>query len=185
MRMTQKSFAVDLGRCIGCNACVVSCKQFRDLAPAVHRRKVYELSEMLAGVPMRNHLSVACNHCDKPGCLANCPTAAYTKNADGIVVHDKSVCIGCKLCAWSCPYGVPCYDEEAGVMDKCDLCYERMDEGLDPVCVASCPLGAIKVIDAADVPEGYQRGVEGYPDTALTGANLYVKLPSAVDQVRR
>ena len=183
--MTQKAFAVDLTRCIGCNACRISCKQIRDLANAVHRRTVFELSETLAGSVARSYLSVACNHCDGPGCLANCPTAAYSKNADGIVVHNKDVCVGCKMCEWTCPYGVPKFDEEAGVVDKCDMCYERMDAGLQPACVASCPLSAIRIVDADDVPAGYQRGVEGYPDTALTGANLYVKVPSAVEEVRR
>ncbi len=183
--MTQLAFALDLGRCIGCNACTISCKQFRNLGPAVNRRTVFELSEELVGVPMRNYLSIGCNHCDNPGCLTNCPTAAYSKNEDGIVIHDKSVCVGCRLCAWTCPYGVPTFDEEAGVMDKCDMCYERMEAGLEPACVMSCPLGAIQIIDADEVPEGYQRGVDGYPDWELTGANLYVKLPSVVDQVRR
>ena len=65
------------------------------------------------------------------------------------------------------------------------MCYERMDAGLQPACVASCPLSAIRIVAAADVPAGYQRGVEGYPATALTGANLYVKVPSAVEEVRR
>ncbi len=183
--MTQKAFAVDLNRCIGCNACRIACKEFRAVGGSAHRRTIYELSETLVGAPMRNYLSVGCNHCDDPGCMKNCPTAAYSKNEDGIVVHNKDVCVGCKLCAWTCPYGVPKFDEDAGVMDKCDLCVERAAEGLAPVCVVSCPMNAISVINAEKVPEGYQRGVDGYPDTALTGANIYVKLPVAVTQTRR
>ena len=183
--MTQKAFCVDLGRCIGCNACVISCKEFRGLGPAVHRRAVHDLPEDLVESPLRNYLTIGCNHCDEPGCMKNCPAAAYSKNAEGIVLHDKDACLGCKMCAWSCPFNVPCYDEEAGVMDKCDLCMERLAEGEEPYCVASCPLSAIKVMDVAENGADYQRGVEGYPDFELTGANIYVKLPSVVDQVRR
>ena len=70
-------------------------------------------------------------------------------------------------------------------MDKCDLCMDRLAEGQEPYCVASCPLSAIKVMDVSEVGSEYQRGVEGYPDFELTGANIFVKLPSVVDQVRR
>jgi len=183
--MTQKAFCLDLSRCIGCNACVIACKEFRGLADAVHRRRVYDLPEDLVSSPLRNYLSVACNHCDNPGCLKNCPTGAYSKNEDGIVTHNKDVCVGCKMCAWTCPYNVPCFDPTAGVMDKCDMCYSRLKDNKEPFCVLSCPLSAIKVMNVDEIPADYQRGVKGFPDVSLTGANIYVKLPAVVDQVRR
>jgi Fe-S-cluster-containing dehydrogenase component len=54
--------------------------------------------------------------------------------------------MGCGYCAWACPYGVPQYDDEQGIMTKCDLCCDSLDEGLPPNCVAACPM---RVLDYA------------------------------------
>ncbi len=128
---------------------------------------------------------MGCNHCDDPACLKGCPAQAYTKREDGIVIHNKEKCIGCKMCAWTCPYSVPAFDDVEGVMDKCDLCYELLDAGKEPYCVAACPVSAIKVCNEDEVPFGYTRGVTGMPLYTLTWANFYVKLPQPVGQVRR
>lgn len=183
--MAQQAFCVDLGRCIGCNACTIACKEMRGLGPDVRRRVVHNLPEDLVSSPLRNYLTIGCNHCDNPACLAACPAGAYTKDENGVVVHDKARCIGCRFCAWACPFNVPCFDEEAGVMDKCDMCREQQKAGEEPWCAAYCPMSAIKVMDASQIPADYQRGVRGYPDWELTGANIFVKLPAVVDQVRR
>jgi len=180
--MAQQAFCVDLGKCIGCNACVIACKQWRELPDAIARRVVYDLPEKLVESPLRNYLSVSCNHCDNPGCMSGCPAGAYTKNDQGIVVHNPDVCVGCKLCEWTCPYNVPTFDETAGVMNKCDMCVGRTDNPGQPACAEFCPVDAIQVYNVEQIPEGYQRGVDGYPDVNLTGANIYVKLPDVVKQ---
>ena len=87
-----------------------------------------------------------CNHCLEPACLQGCPVAAYTKNTlTGLVLHSADACIGCGYCTWNCPYGVPQYNGERGVVGKCDLCANRLDEGLAPACVNACPEEAIQV----------------------------------------
>ena len=183
--MTQKAFCVDLGRCVGCNACRVACIELRQLPAGVHRRTVHELGEDLVDVPLRNYLSASCNHCDNPPCVENCPVSAYTKREeDGIVVQDHELCIGCKTCIEVCPFGAPCFDEEEGKTQKCDMCFQYQLAGEEPRCVKSCPLSAIQICEVDAIPEGYVQGVEGYPSVTETGANIYVKLPAGVEQVR-
>ena len=56
-----------------------------------------------------------------------CPTgASYKRAEDGIVLVDYDKCIGCKYCAWACPYGVREIDEHQKVMKKCTLCVDRI-----------------------------------------------------------
>ena len=92
-------------------------------------------------------LSVACHHCERPACLAACPSGAYEKRADGIVVHHEEKCIGCRYCEMACPFGAPRYSEEKGVMTKCHLCHHRLDGGERPACVAACPTEALQGVE--------------------------------------
>ena len=80
------------------------------------------------------HFPKSCLHCEDPPCVPVCPTgASYKRKEDGIVLVDYDKCIGCKYCAWACPYGARELDEERQVMTKCTLCVDRIyDEQLPP-----------------------------------------------------
>ncbi|NLF15511.1 MAG: 4Fe-4S dicluster domain-containing protein, partial [Anaerolineaceae bacterium] len=91
----------------------------------------------------RTFVSMSCLHCGDPACASVCPTGAITKRAeDGIVVVDQDKCIGCHYCFYACPFGVPQYGPD-GKMYKCDFCLDRLEEGKEPACVATCPTGAL------------------------------------------
>jgi Fe-S-cluster-containing dehydrogenase component len=97
-------------------------------------------------------MSMGCNHCLEPSCLRGCPVNAYRKDpVTGLVLHDANACIGCQYCTWNCPYGAPQYNEERGVVGKCDMCHGRLSQGREPACVNACPEGAIEieVVDTA------------------------------------
>ena len=82
------------------------------------------------------YVSLGCNHCSDPACVKVCPTKAHHKRAeDGLVVIDATKCIGCGLCAQACPYHAPVLDETAHKMRKCDACLDRLQRGLQPICV--------------------------------------------------
>lgn len=152
---TQYGFYIELERCIKCWACEVACKAWKGIdAGTVSLRRVIEITSGKFPEVKRTFLSMSCMHCEKPACEAVCPTGAISKRAeDGIVVVDQSKCIGCHYCFFACPFGVPQYDK---TMQKCDLCLDRLAEGKEPACVASCPVGALhagKMEDLAKIAQ--------------------------------
>ncbi len=117
---------------------------------------------------------VTCNHCKNAPCVKACPTQATFKREDGIVLMDYHRCIGCRFCMAACPFGArnfnfrdprPFIEETAsafptrskGVVEKCNLCAERLAKGEQPHCVEASE-GAITVGDLED-PESEVRAL--------------------------
>jgi formate dehydrogenase iron-sulfur subunit len=97
-----------------------------------------------------------CMHCLEPACASACPVGAWTKRADGPVVYDSSRCIGCRYCMNACPFGVPHFDWNKGIVEqpvitKCTMCAHRLDAGREPACVQTCLTGALKFGARADM----------------------------------
>jgi len=85
------------------------------------------------------YLPRICNHCLNPACVAACPSgAAYKREEDGIVLIDQQRCRNWRYCISSCPYKKPYYNWRSGKMEKCILCYPRVEMGMPPVCFHSC-----------------------------------------------
>ena len=87
-------------------------------------------------------LPMPCQHCEEAPCAVVCPAATINIREDGIVLVDKTKCIGCQYCSWVCPYQMPQYSPKDGTMEKCTFCAHRVDKGLDPACVHVCVYGA-------------------------------------------
>jgi formate dehydrogenase iron-sulfur subunit len=142
----QYRFHFDMTKCIGCKCCVVACNEQNGNPAGLHWRRVGELEGGHYPLVKRHHLSMGCNHCLEPSCLIGCPVEAYRKDpATGVVIHNADTCIGCQYCTWNCSYGVPQYNPERGVVGKCDLCHNRLADGMEPACVSACPENAIAV----------------------------------------
>src|SRR6202163_4231548 len=142
----QYRFHFDMGKCIGCKCCVVACNEQNGNPAAINWRRVGEIEGGWYPTTERSYLSMACNHCVNPTCMSGCPVDAYTKDpATGIVLHSADACIGCQYCVWNCPYSVPQFNPERGVVGKCDMCHSRLSDGLEPACVNACPEAAIEI----------------------------------------
>ena len=162
--MTQLALVIDLNVCVGCQACVTSCKQWNTSGSAgpmsdknpydedpvgtyFNRVATYEVGEYPDTEVL--HVPKSCMHCENPPCVPVCPTgASYKRQEDGIVLVDYDKCIGCNYCSWACPWGARELDEYKKVMNKCTLCVDRIyDESLPeddrkPACVLACPTSA-------------------------------------------
>ena len=142
----QYRFHFDMGLCIGCKCCVVACNEQNGNPAHLNWRRVGEIEGGVYPDTQRFHMSMGCNHCLEPSCMTGCPVEAYTKDAvTGIVLHSADICIGCQYCTWNCSYGVPQFNEDRGVVGKCDMCHNRLTSGLAPACVNACPEGAIQI----------------------------------------
>lgn len=188
-RRDRPGFTLDLGRCVGCGACVVACRMENDLPAQVSWRRILQVNRTRIGSGPTYHLSVSCHHCETPPCCTACPSGALRKGSDGLVLLDSDRCIGCRYCEMACPFGAPSFDPSAGVMTKCHLCHHRLGEGGLPACVTACPTGALGHVPPGGEEEPQESGTEreellaladdlpGFADPALAKPGFWVVEP--------
>jgi anaerobic dimethyl sulfoxide reductase subunit B (iron-sulfur subunit) len=191
--MNRPAFYFDANACSGCKTCQIACKDKNNLPMGVRWRRVYEVTggdwEKQGNAWVNNiyayNVSLACMHCEDAVCLKVCPTKAITKNENGIVDIDASLCMGCKYCAWVCPYGAPQFNEDAGIMTKCNLCEDYISEGKNPSCVDSCPTRAMDFGEYDELIEKYGKQGDIYPlpNRHHTGPSIVVNPHRNADNV--
>jgi Fe-S-cluster-containing dehydrogenase component len=165
----QKTFIFDATRCIDCRACMVACSAENNIE--MNKTRIW-----LAGVGVtgeypnleRASMVYHCMHCAAPDCLSACPVGAYTKRDDGPVLYNPKKCIGCRYCMNACPFGVPHFDFDKGLftgafIDKCTMCPQRIDIGLEPACVATCPTDALVFGERAELLKDAHTRIAAHP----------------------
>ncbi len=175
--MARYGMVFDLRRCIGCNACVVGCKQENSLPDGVFFTRTLSQEYGVYPAVKRVYIPTLCNHCEDAPCEKVCPSGATYTRADGIVMVNKDTCIGCSSCAVACPYDqrtqlsaesfkeglfgtgqLTPFEEQGysrftpGMVTKCDFCSGRVDAGLHPACVVTCPTDA-RIFGDLDDPQ--------------------------------
>lgn len=178
--MSPAGFFVDLHRCVGCGACVLACRLENGWTSQNPWRRVVPLNLRRRPGGPTYFLSVACHHCDEPACLRCCPSGAYEKRADGVVVHLEERCVGCRYCEMACPFGAPRFDPARSIVTKCHLCCHRLDAGGRPACVTACPTDALRLRadEPADEPADKGRSaVPGFVDPAGCGPSIRFRVP--------
>jgi len=161
---------VDTSKCnTDCNACVDACNAEHGLGNEKHSRedqrsqyiRKVELKHKATG--MTHSLPVMCQHCETPPCVDVCPTGASFKRADGIVLVDRHICIGCRYCMMACPYKARSFVHEEltdqkphtprgkGCVESCTMCVHRIDEGREPACVEACAANGSRAIIFGDL----------------------------------
>ncbi len=157
---------IDLRYCDGCESCTLACQQRHDLPKEQTWLKVYTMTDANGGT---FHMPRLCMMCENPPCMYVCPVGATFRNADGVVLVDQNVCIGCRACMAACPYEARYFNwtdppklthrlpmpptpefpvpQVKGTVGKCVLCVDRLTHGELPGCVAGCPMGVLYVGD--------------------------------------
>ncbi len=163
----------------GCDACVTACQDEFGWGPdspnekhSAPNQKAQWIRKVKLTDKQTGHvqtLPLMCQHCEHPPCVDVCPTGASMKRADGIVLVDKHICIGCRYCMMACPYKARSFVHEElhdqkvnaprgkGTVEACTLCVQRVDAGRQPACVEACPEQAMIFGDLKDPESAISR----------------------------
>ncbi|HBV99185.1 MAG: (4Fe-4S)-binding protein [Peptococcaceae bacterium BICA1-7] len=153
-----KGVLVDITKCVGCGSCTVACKLWNNLkydgTPADGKDAALGAESWTAvkwveapkdGETVWRFVKNQCLHCHQPACASACFSKAIKKTADGPVVYDEKLCVGCRYCMLACPFNIPKYewDKSFPRVRKCQMCAGRIAKGETPACVGVCPAGAL------------------------------------------
>jgi molybdopterin-containing oxidoreductase family iron-sulfur binding subunit len=147
---------IDTTKCAsGCNDCVKACATENGINETV--KDARQGSQWIRKIDLKDpktgrahSLPMMCQHCAEPPCVDVCPTGASMKRADGIVLVDRHICIGCRYCMLACPYKARSFVHQPlteqnpevprgqGCVESCTFCVQRIDKGLTPACVETC-----------------------------------------------
>jgi formate dehydrogenase iron-sulfur subunit len=189
-------FFTDSSVCIGCKACEVACKEWNQLPDkdvgflGQSLDNTGELNgttwrhvKFIDNVPDKTMgegngkafllMSDVCKHCQHASCMDVCPTGAIIRTEFDTVFIQKDVCNGCRNCIAACPYDVIDIDEDKNVAQKCTLCYDRLQGGLEPACAKACPTDSIQFGPLDELRETARKREAQLHAQGLKEANLY------------
>ncbi len=191
--MARMTNLYDVSKCTACRGCQVACKDWNQL-PAViepftgnyqtHEStngdtytiiKFMEHEDPVDGIQW-NFLKFNCMHCFDPACMDVCPQEAITQTEWGAVIKDYDKCIGCQYCTYACPFEIPKYRKREDIVTKCTLCYERVEEGLEPACARTCPTGALTFGERDQLLQVAEERVKFLRANGFPRATIYGKL---------
>jgi len=188
-------FYTDTTVCIGCKACEVACKEWNQLPATgggVHEMSgdSYDNTQRLDGIHWRHvkfieqfnedrsdgrwlMMSDVCKHCVQAACLEVCPTGAIIRTEFDTVVIQSDACNGCRMCIAACPFGVIDVNPASNTAEKCTLCYDRLQAGMEPACSKACPTDSIQFGPIRELKQRADARVRQLHALGETRARLY------------
>ncbi len=165
-----KAILFDAAKCIGCRLCELACAERNRLPYDEAIAAEEQLSaHKLTAVQTRGDYFVRrlCMHCLDPSCASVCPVRALYKSELGPVVYDAERCIGCRYCMLACPFQVPAYEWNSRLprVKKCDMCFDRLQQGELTACAQACPSGATTCGDRDALIAEARRRIADNPDS--------------------
>jgi len=174
-----KGMLYDATMCTGCRACQMACKRKNNMPAETSESGLYDKPDDLsastwtliqvAEVEQTEEWSFVkrqCMHCLHPACVSACPVGALQQTEHGAIVYKGERCIGCRYCQVACPFNIPKFDWDKTFpyIEKCDMCIDRLEEGLVPACADVCPTGAIMFGDRDDLIAEARTRINNNPD---------------------
>lgn len=179
----------DANRCIGCRGCQVACKQwnendedipFEENGVMSTNRGSYENPPQLSARTWTRirfteleyngkfhwvFTKLQCMHCEHPACVAACPVGALQKTPEGPVIYDDTRCFGCRYCMVACPFGIPTFEWDSPLpwIRKCTFCIDRLNAGLEPACVKTCPSNALEMGEREELLDRARKRIAASP----------------------
>jgi formate dehydrogenase iron-sulfur subunit len=188
-------FFTDTSVCIGCKACEVACKEWNQLPgnepsfldgfdnTGQLDSQNWRYVQMIDNVPDETMgtgqgkawlmMSDVCKHCQHASCMDVCPTGAIIRTEFDTVFIQPDVCNGCRNCISACPYSVIGMDEETHVARKCTLCYDRLQNGMEPACAKACPTQSIQFGPLDELQQRADKRLADLHSQGVAEANLY------------
>ena len=161
-----KSMLIDITRCAGCGECSRACATANGLPET-------ESADLSAGhyTVIKEHnggeayVRKLCMHCVEPTCVSACLVGAFRKTPTGAVLYDEDKCIGCRYCMQACPFEVPRYEWSSRVprIQKCSMCFERVEAGGLPACAEACPFEATVFGERDDLIREAEKRIKEHP----------------------
>jgi len=166
----------DSTRCVGCQSCEMACAEANNLPapedspePGVirkldeNRRSVINVYNTSKG---EVYVKRQCMHCNEPACAAACLTKAMHKTEEGPVIWRGDKCMGCRYCMVSCPFDIPKFEYHSPnpKIEKCNMCFDRIQEGKIPACAENCPAEAIMFGKRRDLIKEARKRINDNPD---------------------
>ncbi len=185
---------IDTTKCSsGCDACVTACQDEHGWGGENSNEvnsNAEQKAQWIRKVTLRHKqtgtehsLPMMCQHCETPPCADVCPTGASMKRADGIVLVDKHICIGCRYCMMACPYKARSFIHEAiegqsptaprgkGTVEACTMCVHKVDAGDGTTaCAQACNAAGHKAIifgDLNDANSELSQAIDKYATVQL------------------
>ena len=157
----EKRLFVDLDICASgqCKDCVIKCSYY-------YHTQIPGNNGIISVAELANYVLV-CRKCEEPHCVKSCPKDALEQQKDKgkILIRHNLRCIGCKSCSHACPYGSIYPENVPFLVNNCDFCIGRRGQKIEPLCMTTCPYGALAL------KEG---DVKLDENTFLVGDNLII-----------
>lgn len=135
----MKKLFIDLEVCYKCKKCIAECSYY-----------FHPNNDGVSTILERASHMLVCRQCEAAPCVVGCVFDALEKQEDGNLKRYSMRCTGCQTCSLACPFGVVYPQVVPYITSQCDYCVGACKEGEEPLCVKTCPEGAIKYIEVEE-----------------------------------